>query len=232
MFVVGETVVTGATVVSGATVVTGATVVSGATVVTGTTVVIGDALVVGSPSVPNILDDEYLLPNIPGDSEVPNHPEDLDLEKSGGVTSSSNMLPTNSAPALPSKSGIPYKAAIGSPLIYLCYISLSEIMLHLVEGVSPMIENNLIWVKSVRDTLFAWWFNAILLVCVVGSFTFFLYSNYGTGVPEELQKIPFQPRTWNNAVRNVPITEYGQIPQTEIRVGVQGFSNRSGGTAF
>ncbi len=215
--------------------------VTGATVVVGATVVSGATVVVGSVAVPNRLDDSSLpdsydgVPNIPEDSslsEVPNHPEDLGFEKSGGVTSSSNILPTNSAPALPNKSGIPYKAAIGSPLIYLCYISLSKIMLHLVEGVSSKIEDNLLWVKSVRDTLFAWWFNAILLVCVVGSFAFFLYSNYGTGVPEELQKIPFQPRTWNNAVRNVPTTEYGQIPQTEVRVGVQGFSNRSGGTAF
>lgn len=105
-------------------------------------------------------------------------------------------------------------------------------MLHLVEGVSSGIENNLLWVKSIRDAVFAWWFNLILLVLIVGSFIFFLYSSYGTAVPDELQKIPFEPRLWNNAVRNVPITEYGQIPQVETGPGIQGFTNGNRGTAF
>jgi hypothetical protein len=105
-------------------------------------------------------------------------------------------------------------------------------MLHLVEAVSPIIENNLIWVKSIRDSIFSWWFNLTVLVLVMGSFVYFLYSSYGTGVPEELQKIPFEPRLWNNAVRNVPITEYGQIPQVETGYGIQGFTDGNRGTAF
>ena len=105
-------------------------------------------------------------------------------------------------------------------------------MFHLIEDNVSKIENNLIWVRNVRDALFAWWFNVILLVAVVGGFAFFLYSSYGTGVPEELKKIQFEPRTWNNAVRNVPLTQYGQTPQIEIRNDVQGFSSRTGASAF
>jgi hypothetical protein len=101
-------------------------------------------------------------------------------------------------------------------------------MQHLVDGTLSRIENNLIWVKSVRDAVFAWWMNAIVLLVVVGSFGFFLYSSYGTAVPDELKSIPFQPRLWNNAVRNVPLTEYGQLPQTETGDGVQGFGARGG----
>jgi hypothetical protein len=105
-------------------------------------------------------------------------------------------------------------------------------MLHLVEDASSTIENNLIWVKSIRDNIVSWWFNLIILVIVVGSFVFFLYASYGTAVPDELKSIPFEPRTWNNAVRNVPITEYGQIPQVETGPGIQGFTDGSRGTAF
>lgn len=105
-------------------------------------------------------------------------------------------------------------------------------MLHLVQDSVTRIEDNLLWVKRVRDSLFAWWFNAILLIVVVGSFGFFLYSSYGTATPEELVKIPFEPRTWNNAVRNVPTTEYGQLPQTETSSGIQGFTHRTSAIAF
>jgi hypothetical protein len=105
-------------------------------------------------------------------------------------------------------------------------------MLHLVEDASMSIENNLIWVKSIRDKLVSWWFNLAIFVIVVGSFVYFLYSSYGTAVPEELKHIPFEPRTWNNAVRNVPITEYGQIPQVETGPGIQGFTGGNRGTAF
>ena len=100
-------------------------------------------------------------------------------------------------------------------------------MLHLVEGTKSRIENNLIWVKSVRDSIFAWWFNLSLLVIVLGSFGFFLYSSYGTAPSEELQKIPFEPRLWNNAVRNVPISNYGQTPQIETGTGIQGYVSRT-----
>ena len=105
-------------------------------------------------------------------------------------------------------------------------------MLHLVEGVSAKIENNLIWVKSIRDSIFSWWFNLTIFVIVIGSFAYFLYMSYGTAVPDELKSIPFEPRTWNNAVRNVPTTNYGQIPQIEAGPGIQGFTGGSRGTAF
>ncbi len=93
-------------------------------------------------------------------------------------------------------------------------------------------ENNLIWVKSVRDSAFSIWFNIILLIVVVGSFAYFLYASHGTATPPELQKVKFEPRMWNNAVRNVPIVEYGQIPQIETGDGVQGHSRRTGASAI
>lgn len=105
-------------------------------------------------------------------------------------------------------------------------------MFHLVEDTASQIENNLIGVRSMRDSIFSWWFNIVLLVLVVGSFGYFLYASYGTATPPELQKIQFEPRTWNNAVRNVPITEYGQIPQIETRDGISGYANRTGASAF
>ena len=105
-------------------------------------------------------------------------------------------------------------------------------MSHLVQESLSRIENNLLWVKSVRDSIFAWWFNIILLIVVVGSFLYFLYASYGTAPSEEFQKIPFEPRTWNNAVRNVPISNYGQIPQIETGVGIPGLGRRSGAAEF
>ena len=105
-------------------------------------------------------------------------------------------------------------------------------MFHLVKDNVSRIENNLLWVKSLRDSIFSWWFNITLLVVVVGSFIFFLYSSYGTSPSTELKKINFEPRMWNNAVRNVPTTEYGQIPQTETTDGISGLSRRTGASAF
>jgi hypothetical protein len=105
-------------------------------------------------------------------------------------------------------------------------------MFHLVKDTASQMENNLIWVKSVRDSAFSVWFNIILLVVVIGSFAYFLYASHGTATPPELQKVNFEPRTWNNAVRNVPIVEYGQIPQIENGDGVQGHSRRTGASAI
>ena len=104
-------------------------------------------------------------------------------------------------------------------------------MFHLVKDTASQIENNLIWVKSVRDSMFSWWFNIILLLIVLSSFAYFLYASYGTGTPPELQKIKFEPNTWHNAVRNVPITEYGQIPKIENGDGVSGYARRTGASA-
>ena len=103
-------------------------------------------------------------------------------------------------------------------------------MSHLVEESINRIQDNLIWVKSVRDSIFAWWFNLSLFVIVIGSFGFFLYSSYGT--VEEVQKIPFEPRLWNNAVRNVPMLDYGQTPQIETGAGIQGYVSRTSASAL
>lgn len=105
-------------------------------------------------------------------------------------------------------------------------------MFHLVQDNLSKIENNLLWVKTVKDSLFAWWFNISILVIVVGSFGFFLYSSYDTSPREENKKIEFQPKLWNNAVRNVPIIEYGQTPQIETGHSIQGFTERTSATAF
>jgi len=105
-------------------------------------------------------------------------------------------------------------------------------MFHLVKDTIGNIENNLLFVKSIRDSIFSWWFNILLLIGVVGSFAFFMYMSYGTATPVELQKVPFEPRLWNNAVRNVPITNYGQSPQIETGDSIQGFTNRTSATAF
>lgn len=104
-------------------------------------------------------------------------------------------------------------------------------MFHLVKDNVEKIENNLLWVKSVRDSMFSWWFNFILLVGVLLSFGYFLYSSYGTAPSEELKEIHFEPRLWNNAVRNVPITDYGQTPQIETGDNIQGFAYRSSSSA-
>jgi hypothetical protein len=103
-------------------------------------------------------------------------------------------------------------------------------MFHLVKDTKPLIENNLLWVKSVRDSIFSMWFNICILVLIVGSFAYFLYSGYGKEVP--LKKIEFEPQLWNNAVKNVPSLDYGQIPQTQAGHGVQGRSYRTGAAAI
>ena len=104
-------------------------------------------------------------------------------------------------------------------------------MFHLVEDNVDRIQNNLLFVKSFRDSLFSWWFNVILLVLVVGSFVFFLYSSYGTA-PEEPKKIPFTANPWLNAVRNVPTNDYGQSPEVETGSSVQGRAYRTSASAF
>ena len=105
-------------------------------------------------------------------------------------------------------------------------------MFHLVKDNLDKIENNLLVVKSVRDSAFAWWFNIVLLILVVGSFVYFLYSSYGSVPSEEMKQIPFEPRLWNNAVRNVPISNYGQTPQIETGDSIQGFTDRTSAATF
>lgn len=104
-------------------------------------------------------------------------------------------------------------------------------MFHLLKDTGE-IENNLLWVKSVRDSMFSMWFNIVLLVVVLGSFGYFLYRSYGTSTPPELETIKFEPNMWHNAVKNVPSLDYGQIPQTQTGDGVQGHSRRTGAAAI
>lgn len=105
-------------------------------------------------------------------------------------------------------------------------------MFHLVKDNVSSIENNLIWARSVRDSIVSWWFNVILLILVVGSFTYFLWASYGTATPQELKKIAFEPVTWHNAVRNVPVTDYGQTPQVEAGDGLPGLTRRTSSSDF
>lgn len=105
-------------------------------------------------------------------------------------------------------------------------------MFHLVKDNVEKIENNLLWVKSVRNSIFSWWFNATILIIIFSSFGGFLYSGYGTSPSKELEKISFTPGLWNNAVRNVPTSEYGQTPQIETGDTIQGFSYRTSSQAI
>lgn len=105
-------------------------------------------------------------------------------------------------------------------------------MFHLVKDTASSIEDNLIWVRNVRDSIFSWWFNIILLVTILGAFFYWLFSNHSEQNLPKNHTIQFEPRTWNNAVRNVPVTEYGQTPQIETRDPIQGFSNRTSAVSF
>jgi hypothetical protein len=105
-------------------------------------------------------------------------------------------------------------------------------MFHLVKDNVERIENNLLRVKSIQASIFSWWFNVIIFIVVIGSFGYFLYASYGTAPSEEFKKIPFEPRTWNNAVRNVPIRDYGQSPEVETGNGIPGYSLRTSSSAF
>ena len=104
-------------------------------------------------------------------------------------------------------------------------------MFHLVEDSVSRIENNLIAARRVRDGWFSMWFNIILLVVVVGSFSYFLYASYGTAPPEEFKAIKYEAVPWLNAVRNVRDTDYGQKPQTDS-FDIQGYSSIGHASSF
>ena len=91
-------------------------------------------------------------------------------------------------------------------------------MFHLVEDTYSRVEGNLIKSGQIRDSWYSFIFNIVVLVVVVGGFVYFLY--YNRGLEKEKENIEFKPQPWLNAVRNVPGTDYGQIPQTEIRGGL------------
>jgi hypothetical protein len=103
-------------------------------------------------------------------------------------------------------------------------------MFHLVEDTYSRVEGNLIRAGQIRDSWYSMVFNIISLVVVVGSFIIFLY--YNRGLEKEKENIEFKPQPWLNAVRNVPGTDYGQIPQTEIRGGISGIVNRGSEATF
>jgi hypothetical protein len=105
-------------------------------------------------------------------------------------------------------------------------------MFHLVKDNVSGIENNLIWAKSFRDSIFSWWFNVIIFVIVIGLSILGLAISYGSEKPPEIKQIPFKPNTWHNAVKNVPVTNYGQTPQVEAGNGIQGFARRNRATDF
>jgi hypothetical protein len=95
-------------------------------------------------------------------------------------------------------------------------------MFHLVEDTYPRIQGNLIKAGQIRDSWFSFFFNLGALAIVLIGFYFFLIAP----PPQQKENIEFKPQTWLNAVRNVPTTDYGQTPQTEIRGSVQGITYR------
>ena len=103
-------------------------------------------------------------------------------------------------------------------------------MFHLVEDTYSRVEGNLIKSGQIRDSWYSMIFNIVVLVVVLGFFVLFLYSNHG--VEKEKENIEFKPQPWLNAVRNVPDTDYGQVPQTEIRGGISGIVNRTSAATF
>jgi len=105
-------------------------------------------------------------------------------------------------------------------------------MFHLIQDNVSKIENNLLGAKHFAQSIFSQWFNIIIFVLVIGSFGYFLWSKKDSEPKEELKKIQFEPRTWNNAVKNVPIIDYGQTPQIEVRDGIQGHSFKGSQATF
>jgi hypothetical protein len=103
-------------------------------------------------------------------------------------------------------------------------------MFHLVEDTYSRVEGNLIRSGQIRDSWYSMVFNVVALIIVVGGFVYFLY--YNKGLEHEKENIEFKPQPWLNAVRNVPGTDYGQIPQTEIRGGISGIVNRGSAATF
>jgi hypothetical protein len=96
-------------------------------------------------------------------------------------------------------------------------------MFHLVEDTYSRVQGNLIKSGQIKDSWFSFMFNIIALVIVIIGGYFFLTAK--GDVPKE--NIEFKPQTWLNAVRNVPLTDYGQTPQTEIGSSVSGFNYRT-----
>jgi hypothetical protein len=96
-------------------------------------------------------------------------------------------------------------------------------MFHLVEDTYSRVQGNLIKAGQIRDSWFSFFFNIVVLLIVIIGFYFFLIAPK----TEIKENIEFKPQIWLNAVRNVPSTDYGQTPQTEIRGSIQGINYRA-----
>lgn len=108
-------------------------------------------------------------------------------------------------------------------------------MFHLVHDTIEPIENNLMKVAQFRNSFISFWMGIICMCIVVGVFGLFLYMSYNPQknvVEAQRGNIEFNPLIWNNAVRNVPATNYGQTPQVETGYNIQGFSSGRSASAF
>lgn len=86
-------------------------------------------------------------------------------------------------------------------------------MNHLIRGEDlHRIENQLLLRRDQLVQATSWTFNLALLAIVLGTFVFFLYTQYNSTKQEEQEqkRIPFTPVTWYSATRNVRNEEYGQ----------------------
>ena len=84
------------------------------------------------------------------------------------------------------------------------------------------IENQLLLRRDQLVQATAWTFNLALLAIVLGTFAFFLYTQYNSTKQEEQEqkRIPFTPVTWYSATRNVRNEEYGQTTSVETGHGI------------
>jgi len=75
------------------------------------------------------------------------------------------------------------------------------------DGTLMRVQNNLIQSKTIQNLHGSWWFNALMFVLMIAVFLYFLMNQYTSTkyvIEAEATKkdIPFQPNTFNNAVRN------------------------------
>lgn len=84
------------------------------------------------------------------------------------------------------------------------------------------VENQLLLRRDQLVQATAWTFNLALLALVLGTFVFFLYTQYNSTAQaeQEQKRIPFTPVTWYSATRNVRNEEYGQTSSIETGHGV------------
>ena len=81
-------------------------------------------------------------------------------------------------------------------------------IMHLVDdGTLMRVQNNLIQSKNIQNLHGSWWFNLLVLGILITVFVYFLMNQYASTkyvIEAEATKIdiPFQPNTFNNAVRN------------------------------